>query len=90
MRLGGFSQRKFFADHRTQRSVFQTSHERGVDTRHLLRWRVREHHSAQVDITLHRIARIDLHHPAEAIGLVRVRARVEAMIGRLKAMESGA
>jgi hypothetical protein len=32
-----------------------------VNARHLFRWRVRQHHSAKIDITLHRIARIDLY-----------------------------
>src|SRR5207249_1680038 len=35
MRPGCFRQRKFFADCRTQRLVFQTRHERGVFTREL-------------------------------------------------------
>ena len=35
MRLGRFDQRKFFADHRTQRPVFQASHKRGVNARQL-------------------------------------------------------
>src|SRR6185503_13601601 len=33
-----------------------------------------------------RIARIDLHYPAEAVGLVRVRARVEALVELLPAI----
>ena len=61
MRLRCFSQRKFFADHRTQRSVFQTGHERGMNARHFFQRRVRQHHSSNICITLHRVAWIDLH-----------------------------
>ena len=65
MRLGCLGQRKFFADHRTQRPVFQSGHQRGVNTRHFCRRRVWQHHSAKINIALHRVARIDLH-PAAA------------------------
>src|SRR6185295_4538451 len=61
MRLGRFGQWKFLADHWTQRFVLQTGHERGVNTCHLCRWRVWQYHPAKIDVTLHRVTRIDLH-----------------------------
>src|SRR5205814_10074864 len=32
-----------------------------MNARQFRRWRVRHHHSAKIDIALHRVARIDLH-----------------------------
>ena len=59
MRLRRFCQRKFFADHRTQRPVFQAGYERGVNACQLFGRRVWQCHSAKIDIALHRVARID-------------------------------
>src|SRR6266536_6418440 len=61
MRLGRFGLRKFFAAYRTQHSVSQTGHERSVNACQVCWWRVRHHHSAKIDIALHRVAWIDLH-----------------------------
>ena len=59
MRLSCFGQRKFFSDDRTQRSVFQTGHERGVNACQLCRRRIRKDHPAHIGIALHRVPRID-------------------------------
>ena len=61
MCLGRFGQWKLFADHRTQRPVFQTGDERGVNAGQLRRRCFRQDHSAKIDIALHRITRIYLH-----------------------------
>ena len=60
MCLGCFRQGQFFAGHRTQRSLLQTSHQRGVNTRQFCGRRVRQYHPANIGIALHGIARIEL------------------------------
>ena len=66
MRLWRFGKFEFFADHWTQRPVFQAGDKRGVNTREFFRRGVWQRHPANIAVALHRIARINFHTPTAA------------------------